>query len=77
MEKYSNLEKCIGICNKQYIKINYEISEDSTELRKAYLVQLKVDNGFIYLIAYIVDKYYSNLVFFCLERMRNFTISYE
>ena len=77
MEKYSNLEKCIGICNKQYIKINYEISEDSTELRKAYLVQLKVDNGFIYLIAYIVDKYYSNLVFFCLERIRNFTISYE
>lgn len=59
------------------IELNYEISEENNGLRKVYPVQLKVDNGFIYLIAYIVDKQYINPAFFRLDRIISFTILKE
>lgn len=66
-----------AIHGKKLIEINYEISEEHAEVRKVYPVQIKADNGFLYLIAYIVDKQYDNPAFFRLDRIKSFVILRE
>lgn len=75
LKMHRDLERAIN--DNNLIEINYEISEENVQLRKIYPVQLKVDNGFIYLIAYIVDKQYNNPAFFRLDRIKKFTILHE
>lgn len=63
-----------AIYEKKLIEINYEIGENNVEMRKVYPVQIRIDNGYVYLIAYIADKDYKNPAFFRLDRIKSFTI---
>lgn len=56
------------------IELIYKVDEDKTVLRKVHPIQLKVDNGYIYLIAYITDKEYKNPAFYRLDRIDSFKV---
>lgn len=72
IKMHRDLERAIR--NHNLIEINYEINEQDTVFRKVYPVQLKSDNGYIYLVAYIIDKAYKTPAFYRLDRIRYFNI---
>lgn len=66
-----------AIKEQKLIEIDYEVSDETYAWRKVKPVYLKVENGFIYLIAYLIDKQYINPAFFRLDRIRCFTVLQE
>lgn len=66
-----------AIKNHNQIEMEYETRENKLVLRQVKPVQLHAENGFVYLIAYMVDKQYDNPAYFRLDRISRFKIINE
>ena len=75
MKMHWDMERAIR--HQNIIEMYYEINEKEFVLRQVKPIQLRIENGFAYLIAYLIDKQYSNPAFFRLDRIRSFKILYE
>ena len=56
MKMHWDMERAIR--HQNIIEMYYEINENECVLRQVKPIQLRIENGFVYLIAYLIDKQY-------------------
>lgn len=72
LKMHWDLERAISNCNQ--IELEYELGDHECVTRKVNPVELHIEGGYIYLIAYIVTKDYDSPAFYRLDRIRCFNI---
>ena len=72
LKMHWDLERAIQ--KKKQIEMYYEVAEERCDLRIVEPVQLKVENGFSYLVAFILNEKYDKPAFFRLDRIHSFKI---
>lgn len=70
LKMHWDLERAIFNCNQ--IELEYELKDQNYVIRKVNPLELHIEGGYIYLIAYVVEKSYDNPAFYRLDRIRSF-----
>ncbi len=72
LKMHWDLERAILNCNQ--IELQYEIKDQDYVMRKVNPLELHIEGGYVYLIAYLVDKFYETPAYYRLDRIREFKI---
>lgn len=72
LKMHWDLERAILNCNQ--IELKYELKDHDYVMRKVNPVELYIEGGYVYLIAYLVEKFYETPAYFRLDRIREFKI---
>lgn len=72
LKMHWDLERSIFNCNQ--IELQYQLEDHEYVKRQVNPVELHIEGGYIYLIAYIIDKEHKSPAFYRLDRIHSFKI---